>query len=92
MGHVSTMFEEIEEIGEIRIDRYGCISIRTDCFIMKDGVEIAKNYHRKTINPGSDVKDEDNVIQAIAHIMWSKDLIVKWHKRQRQLENELRDD
>lgn len=44
----------------------GQIQVRTTNIIKEDGVEIARNYHRKVIDVGDDVSGEDSLVQDIA--------------------------
>jgi len=57
---------EREEIGRIEILPMGQIQIRTDTVIEKDGIEISRTYHRKTIHPHSDTTNEDQRVKDVA--------------------------
>lgn len=48
------------------ITESGHIQVRRITRIMEDGVEISKNYHRHVVNPGDNVKDQDERTKKIA--------------------------
>lgn len=60
---------------ELFVDRYGNISIRTSNLILEDGLEVAKNYHRKVLAPGDDVKNEGEITKAVAAVVWTQKVI-----------------
>lgn len=47
---------------------------RTD-IVEKDGVEIARSYHRHTRCPGEDISDECPEMQAIAGALWTPEVV-----------------
>ena len=54
------------------------IQVRTATIIEKDGVEIAKTYHRHSLYPGEDVSNEDAKVQAIANAIWTAEVIAAY--------------
>ena len=42
------------------------LQVRTTTFIMEDGAEISKSYHRKVISVGADTAGEDEMVIEIA--------------------------
>ena len=54
------------------------IQVRTANIIEKDGVEIAKSFHRHVLAPGDDVSGEDPKVQAIANAIWTAEVIVAY--------------
>lgn len=76
-------------IDKIEIIETNSIQVRTATIIEKDGVEIAKTYHRHVINPTDDITNEDAKVQAIANAIWTKEVIASYVELQKvnQLEN-----
>jgi hypothetical protein len=54
------------------------IQVRTANIIEKDGVEIAKSFHRHVLTPGDDVSGEDPKVQAIANAVWTEEVIAAY--------------
>ena len=54
------------------------IQVRTANIIEKDGVEIAKSFHRHVLAPGSDVSGEDSKVQALASAIWTPEVIAAY--------------
>ena len=69
---------EKQIIDKIEIVENNCIQIRTATIIEKDGVEIAKTFHRHVVNPGDDVSNEDSRVQAIANAIWTPEVIAAY--------------
>ena len=62
-------------IDKIEVVENNSIQIRNANVIEKDGVEIARTYHRHILCPGDDVSNEDARVQAIANVIWTEDVI-----------------
>jgi len=54
------------------------IQVRTANIIEKDGVEIAKSFHRHILAPGDDVSGQDPKVQAIANAVWTEEVIAAY--------------
>ena len=54
------------------------IQVRTANIIEKDGVEIAKSFHRHVLAPGDDVSGQDPKVQAIANAVWTAEVIAAY--------------
>ena len=54
------------------------IQVRTANIIEKDGVEIARTFHRHVLSPGDDVINEDAKVQAIANAVWTEEVIAEY--------------
>ena len=67
--------KETTLIDKIEIVETNSIQIRTATIIEKDGVEIAKTYHRHVINPTDSIENEEPKVQAIANAIWTKEVI-----------------
>lgn len=53
------------------IPPYRIIQIRRSDIIERDGVEIARSYHRHTVVPGDDVVNEPSIVEQIANAIWT---------------------
>lgn len=47
------------------------IQIREATIIERDGVQIAKTFHRYVLSPGDDVSNEEEKIRQIASVLWN---------------------
>jgi hypothetical protein len=74
---------ETKKIDKIEIVETNSIQIRTATIIEKDGIEIAKTYHRHILNPGDDIKNEDTKVKAIANAIWTKEVIDSYNLLQK---------
>ena len=54
------------------------IQVRTATIIEKDGIEIAKTYHRHVVSPTDNIENEDSRVQAIANAIWTNEVIAKY--------------
>jgi len=70
--------EEKSVIDQIEVTRNGSINIRRADLILKDGVEIAKTYHRHVLAPGDDLANEDAKVVAIAQAAWTPEVIAAY--------------
>ena len=62
-------------IDKIEVLEFGTVRIREAEVITKDGVEIARNFHRSVVNPGEDVSTQDAKVKAICEAVWTADVI-----------------
>lgn len=53
----------------------GHIEVRRADLVVRDGVEIAKTYHRHVLSPGDDLSAQDPRVVAIAHAVWTPDVL-----------------
>ena len=65
-------------IDKIELVENNSIQVRTATIIKKDGVEIAKTYHRHVVAPGNDVSNEDPKVQTIANAIWTEEVIAAY--------------
>jgi hypothetical protein len=69
---------EKKNVDKIEIVETNAIQVRTATIIEKDGVEIAKTYHRHVKHPGEDITNEDPKVQAIANTIWTPEVIAAY--------------
>jgi dephospho-CoA kinase len=65
------MFTETQEIERIEILKTGHIQVQRADRVFKDGVEIAKSYHRHVVEPGADLMNEHPSVVAHAVAAWT---------------------
>ncbi len=51
------------------------IQLRTASVVLKDDVEVGRQYHREVFSPGDDVTGAPAEVQAIASALWTADVI-----------------
>tara|TARA_R100000458_G_C8123060_1_gene141136 strand:+ start:303 stop:602 length:300 start_codon:yes stop_codon:yes gene_type:complete len=79
----TTEEDKIEVVGP-----YRKIQIRTATVIKEDGVELSRNFHRKSINPGTldasdnlvdrDISAESSEVKNIANAVWTSSVKTAW--------------
>ena len=68
-----TTVGKIEIVGE-----YKAVQVRTDTIILRDDVEISRNYHRHVIAPGQDYSNEDASVQAVCAAVHTPEIIAAY--------------
>ena len=53
---------------------YKSIQVRTKTSIMEDGKEISYKYHRRVLQPDSDVSSENDEIKSLANALWTDEV------------------
>ena len=71
-------------IDKIEVLEFGTVQIREAEVITKDGVEIARNFHRSVVNPGEDVSTQDAKVKAICEAVWTQEVISAYQAQQAQ--------
>lgn len=69
------MLEERTVTGKIEILEDGQMQVRTDTVVLRDGVEIARTYHRHVLAPGEDVSTRDAKSQAVSAVVWTPQVV-----------------
>ena len=60
------------------IPPYNTLQVRCADIVLKDGVEVARSYHRHLLNPGDDVSAEPAVVQQTAGAVWTADVVAAY--------------
>jgi hypothetical protein len=60
---------------KIEVVENGIVQVRTANIVLKDGEELARNFHRHTIAPGQDYSAEDAKVQAICAAVHTQEVI-----------------
>jgi urease accessory protein UreE len=74
--------EEQSVIDQVEVTRNGSVNVRRADLVLKDGVEIAKTYHRHVLSPGDDLSKEDAKVVAIAQAAWTPEVIAAYQAQQ----------
>ena len=66
--------ERVEEDKIEVVGPYKTIQVRTATVVERDGEELTRAFHRKTLSPDADVSGESAEVQAIANAVWTQDI------------------
>jgi hypothetical protein len=69
------MIEEKQIVDAVTYRDNGCIEVREASIITKNGIEIAKTFHRYVVEPGADLTNEPDAVRTIAEGLWTPELI-----------------
>lgn len=70
---------EKNEIDRIEIVDDWNIQVRQAIIIEKDGVQIARNFHRWVLTPDMDISDQEPKVQAIANAAWTPEVVAAYN-------------
>jgi len=74
---MSTYNEKTEYTIEV-CPPWNILQCRREDVVLKDGVEISREYHRHIKCPGNDMSEEPTQMQAIATALWTDQLIADY--------------
>lgn len=66
---------ERSAIDKIEVLENGIIQVRRADIVERDGVEIAKSYHRWTLTPGQDLTDQEQRVVDVANAVWTAEVV-----------------
>jgi hypothetical protein len=69
----NTNIDQIEIVGSWNIQ------VRQATTIEKDGVQIARTFHRWVLTPDMDISDQPSNVQAIANAAWTPEVIAAYN-------------
>ena len=69
------MLTEATVVDQITVLEDGQLQVRKATKVLRDGVEIAKTYHRHTVPPGADLSKEDARVQTVARAVHTKAVV-----------------
>lgn len=69
------MIQEKQIIDKIEVVNGVFIQVRQANIIEKDGVEIARTYHRWSFTPLDDISEQPQQVKDIASVVWTKEVI-----------------
>ena len=74
-------FEE-KQAYKVEVNENFSIGVRRADIVLKDGVEIARSYHRSIFQPGSDVSGEVKEVQDVAAAVWTAEVVAAFEASQ----------
>ena len=74
-------YEEIKTIDRVEVVDLGNLQVRESTVVMRDGVEIAKTFHRWAFAPGSDISAMPGHVQAIAAAAWTPEVVAAYQEQ-----------
>ncbi len=76
-------YDKIEVVGQ-----YKAVQVRKATVIKKDGVELARSFHRHVLHPDSDISAEPAEVSAICNAAWTDEVKEAWKTYQASLSPE----
>ena len=71
---------EKQIIDKIEVLENNSIQVRIANVIEKDGIEITRTFHRHVVNPGDDISEQDQKVQAVCNAIWTQEIIAEYLK------------
>lgn len=68
------------------IPPYSIIQCRRADIVERDGVEIARTYHRHLVCPGDDLSEECSEVQKVASVLWTPEVILAYQEYKNSLD------
>ena len=78
------MLEEIKLIDRIEVVEYGVVQVRESSTILKDGVQVARTFHRWVLTPDMDISNQPSNVQSIANAAWTPEVIAEYEALREQ--------
>ena len=73
-------FTETQEY-KIEVLENGTLQVRRSDIVLKDGVEIGRQFHRHVLTPGSDLTNEVQRVVDVANATWTPEVISAYETR-----------
>lgn len=71
-------------VGLIEILESARMQIREDTVITEDGIELSRTYLRYVLTPGDDISGKPKIIQDIAGVIWTPEVIASWELKKEE--------
>lgn len=71
---------ERSTIDKIEVLENGIIQVRRADIVERDGVEIAKSYHRWTLTPGQDLTGQEQRVIDVANAVWTAEVVAAYQQ------------
>ena len=65
-------------ISKIEVLEDGQIQVQRANLILRDGVEIARQYHRHVLAPGARLTNQDTRVAAVATVVWTPAVVTAY--------------
>jgi hypothetical protein len=82
-------FTENISIDQIEIVGGWNIQVRQATIIEKDGVQVARSFHRWVLTPDSDISDQEQKVQDIANAAWTPEVKASYEAFKAEQANKL---
>jgi hypothetical protein len=69
---------ERSTIDKIEVLENGIIQVRRADIVERDGLEIAKSYHRWTLTPGQDLTGQEQRVIDVAAAVWTAEVVATY--------------
>jgi hypothetical protein len=66
-------------LDQVTVEKNGVLQCRETVVIIEDGVELAKTYHRFTLQPGQDLTGQHDRVAAVAQAAWTPEVIAAFN-------------
>ena len=66
------------------------LQVREATVVLRDGIEIAKSYHRWLFSPGADLSEMPANVQAIAAVVWTDNVIAAYQAAQAETQSHVK--
>jgi hypothetical protein len=71
---------ERSTIDKIEVLENGIIQVRRADIVERDGVEIAKSYHRWSLTPGQDLTGQEQRVINVATAVWTPEVVAAYQQ------------
>ena len=71
-------FTETKTVDQITVSENGIVLYREATRILKDGVEVSKNFHRSSLTPAQDLTGVPSNVVAICNTAWTDEVIAAY--------------
>ena len=68
------MFTETTNIDRIEVVDMGIIQVRQATVIEKDGVQVARTFHRWSLSPDMDISGQEQKVKDICNVAWTDEV------------------
>ena len=72
------------KIDQITVLEDGLVLVREVMQILEDGIQISKQYHRTSLQPGQDISDQPQNVQDICNVAWTPEVIAEYQAKKAQ--------
>jgi len=69
---------ERNTVDKIEVLENGIIQVRRADIVERDGLEIAKSYHRWTLTPGQDLTGQEQRVIDVAAAVWTAEVVATY--------------
>ena len=71
-------FTKSTTVDQIAVTENGIVLYREATFVMEDGIELSKNYHRNSLTPNQDLTGIPANVVAHCNVAWTAEVIAAY--------------